>query len=121
MDETRIDAAGAGGGDPAGPVLTVVGRWDFHVTDVAAVLAAGQAAYRMNHADEGPEAGEDHPPVDTPERAAEELLEYGGVDAVYDTPGVEPVRVFTAALAHDEDDDAAFEADPFAIAYEDVD
>ena len=103
---------------PEGSVLTVVGRWDFHVTDREALLTAGRAAYRMNQPDAG--AAEALQVVTTAEQATHELLEAGGVDAVYDADGVEPERVFTVALTHDEDDDESFEADPFAIAYEDA-
>jgi hypothetical protein len=96
-----------------------VGRWDFHVTDREALLSAGRAAYRMNQP--GAPADEARGRVRTAEEATHELLEAGGVDAVYDAEGVEPERVFTVALTHDEDDDGSFEADPFAIAYEDAD
>jgi hypothetical protein len=101
-----------------GGVLSVVGRWDFHVTDLAAVLDAGRSAYRMNNPDHPDEADT---AVTAAELAAEQLLEAFGVDAVFDTDGLTPVRVFTAALTHDEDDDESFDEDPFAIAYEDVD
>ena len=101
-----------------GAVLSVLGRWDFHVTDLGPVLAAGRAAYRMNHPDH---PGEADAAVTGPEEAAEQLLEAYGVDAVFDTEGLRPVRIFTAALTHDEDDDDRFDEDPFAIAYEDVD
>ncbi len=117
MDEQRQDATPGRGSD--GSVLTVVGRWDFHVTDAAAVLATGRSAYRLNHP--GADAGKASDQVRTAEDATEELLESGGVDAVFDADGLEPVRVFTAAITHDEDDDEAFDTDPFAIAYEDVD
>ena len=107
------------GTTPEGSVLTVVGRWDFHVTDREALLSAGRTAYRMNQP--GAPADEALGRVRTAEEATHELLEAGGVDAVYDAAGVEPERVFTFALTHDEDDDESFDADPFAIAYEDAD
>jgi len=100
-----------------GAVLSVVGRWDFHITDLGPVLEAGRSAYRMNHPED---PGEAESAVTGPEEAAEQLLEAYGVDAVFDTEGLTAVRIFTAALTHDEDDDEAFDEDPFAIAYEDV-
>ncbi len=99
-------------------VVSVVGRWDFHVTDLPAVLEAGRSAYKLNHPEHADRAeGE----VSDAEEAVEQLLEAFGMDSVYDTDGLEPVRVFTVALAHDEDDDDSFAEDPFAIAYEEED
>ena len=111
MEEQRQGATPEPGS--GGAVLTVVGRWDFHVKDAAAVLATGRAAYRMNNPGSGADEASDQ--VRTAEDATEELLEAGGVDAVFDADGLDAVRVFTAAISHDEDDDESFEADPFAI------
>ncbi len=99
-------------------IVSVVGRWDFRVCDLAAVLESGRAAYRLNHPETTDRADAE---VLDAEGAVEQLLEAFGMDAVYDTDGLEPVRVFTVALAHDEDDDETFAEDPFAIAYEEDD
>lgn len=101
-------------GEETGDILSVVGRWDFRVTDPDAFLAAGRRAYAKMWPDDTAEDAELR--VQTPHNAVSELLHGRGLGRIEKAPGVEPVRFWTHSVLHDGSE--TDEEDPFAIAHD---
>lgn len=101
-------------GDAGGPVLTVVGRWDYRVTDPDALLQAGRRGYLAHWSDDTDEDAAFH--VQDVVSAANEIIHGDAVHRLDETPGLEQVRFATALLTHDGGDDGTFDDDPFGIA-----
>jgi hypothetical protein len=99
-------------GDDTG-ILSVVGRWDFHITDADALIAAGRGAYRTDWPDDsGQEAGIR---VGDAGQAALQLVHVGGVSRLLEAPGLEHDRDITMAIVHEGEDQEDFEEDPFGL------
>jgi hypothetical protein len=101
-----------------GDVLTVVGRWDYLVTDAAAVIEAGRAAYARSWPGDTEEDG--MIAVPDPSAAAQEIAHADGWSALDITPGLEPIASTASVIVH-QDDSAAWiddDEDPFTIARE---
>ncbi len=104
---------------PSGPILTVVGRWDYRVTDPEAVMEAGRRSYLAHWTDDTDEDAHVH--VQEVESAAGEIMHGDAVHRLDETPGLEQVRFATTVITHDGDDDVTFDDDPFAIVTADPD
>jgi hypothetical protein len=101
--------------EPAsGGIVSLLGRWDFRVTDEAALIQAGRSAHLHSWADRDREDAEFV--VNSITRAASEVFDTGGPEALENTDGMEPVRAAFNFILHDGGDDEEFDEDPFAIA-----
>lgn len=96
-----------------GQVLSVVGRWDFRITDEDAVLAAGRAAYLRAWPDDTQEDAEIR--VQQVDGAAAELEHADGLTALDNAAGLELHRDVIGFIVHDGGDDETFDNDPFGI------
>lgn len=103
--------------DESGSILSVVGRWDFRITDEAAVIAAGRSAYLRAWPDDTHEDAEHR--VQQVSDAAAELTHADGLSRLEDVDGLSLHRDVTGFFVHEGEDDEAFNADPFAITRED--
>ncbi|WP_392542319.1 hypothetical protein [Oryzobacter telluris] len=97
-----------------GQVLTVVGRWDYRITDPDALIDAGRRTYLEYWTDDIPEDAELH--VERVETAAGVIMHGDGVNRLDDAPGLEQVRYTTTVLSHDGLPEDDFNDNPFAIA-----
>ena len=97
-------------------VLTAVGRWDFHITDTDAVVAAGRAAYTKVWPDDTPEDAQER--VQDPESAASAIVHADGWSALSSTSGLLLKRDVTQFITHDGLDDDEWEENPFRIVEE---
>lgn len=95
-----------------GGVLTVIGRWDYRVTDPTALIAAGRRAYLQAWAGDEPEDAALR--IEVVEQAAGELMHGDDVSALESAPGLESDRYSITVLTHDGQDD--FDGDPFRLA-----
>jgi len=98
--------------DEAGDVLSVLGRWDFRITDPEAFLSAGRRAYAKTWPDDTAEDAEIA--VQTPHNVVSELLHGHGLGRVEKAPGVEVRQFWTTTFVHDGTE--VDEDDPFGIA-----
>lgn len=98
---------------PRNPVVTMVGRWDFRITDEDALIESGRAAYLDAWPDEDREDAETR--VQSLVEAAAEVSHGGGPEALEAADGLEPERATFEFVLHDGGDDEEFEDDPFAI------
>jgi len=114
VDEDDWDDDDEDDEEEVGDVLSVVGRWDFRVTDPEAFLAAGRRAYAETWPDDTDEDAEIA--VQTPHNVVSELLHGRGLDRLEDAPGIETSRCWVHSLVHDGSE--TDEEDPFAIAHE---
>ncbi|GII22843.1 hypothetical protein [Planosporangium mesophilum] len=105
--------------DEAKAVFSLLGRWDYHITDVEAVIAAGRAAYLTAWPGDTEEDARIR--VQDVASAAAEIMHTHGFSKLHGTAGLEPDRDITAFVMHDGEDDDAFHADPFAIVRGDTD
>jgi hypothetical protein len=99
--------------DEAKSVLSVLGRWDYRVTDAEALITAGRAAYLTAW----PEDTEEDARIRVHDlvSAAAEITHAYGFSSLEETAGLESDRDITAFVMHDGEDDDAFHEDPFAI------
>lgn len=100
--------------EEVGDVLSVVGRWDFRVTDPEAFLSAGRRAYAETWPDDTAEDAEIA--VQTPHNVVSELLHGRGLDRLEAAPGIESSQYWFDSLVHDGSE--TDEEDPFAIVRE---
>ncbi|HMM95107.1 hypothetical protein [Phycicoccus sp.] len=100
--------------DASGPVLTVVGRWDYRVTDPDALMESGRRGYLAHWSDDTDEDAAFR--VQDVVSAASEIIHGDAVHRLDETPGLEQVRFVTTLFTHDGEDDETFDDDPFAIA-----
>jgi hypothetical protein len=94
-------------------VVSGLFRWDFAVTEEAAVIAAGRDAYRRawpSDTDEDAELA-----VPDIERAAAEIIHLEGWSALEDTPGWERRAEWWTFVRHDGETEPGDDEDPFAI------
>lgn len=115
VDEGDEGDDGDGEVRASGPVLTVVGRWDYRVTDAEAVMEAGKAGYLAHWVDDTAEDAEFR--VQDVESAAGEIMHGDAVHRLDEIPGLEQVRFATTVITHDGDADETFDEDPFSIVY----
>ena len=102
-DEDDWDDEDEGG--PAGPFVSVVGRWDFRVADEAALVEAGRRAYLASWPDDTPEDASvrAHDPLS----ALGEILHGDDVEALGQAPGLEPLSSTIQFWTHDGDGEEA--------------
>ncbi|MDO8145641.1 MULTISPECIES: hypothetical protein [unclassified Isoptericola] len=100
---------------PLNPVVTMVGRWDFRVTDEDALIESGRAAYLDAWPDEDREDAEAR--VRSLVAAAAEVSHRGGPGALEMADGLEPERATFEFVLHEGGDDDEFDDDPFAIVH----
>lgn len=98
------------------PILTVLGRWDFRVTDAAAAIVAGRAAYLRMWSDDTDEDASIR--VREVKDAAAELMHEDGLAGLESADGLHLERDATAFVLHEGETDEAFDEDPFAITRE---
>lgn len=80
--------------------FSIMLRRDFRLTSESALIEAGKKAFAKVSPDEAPAAaGED---VDDLGRAIYQIVHAGGIDALSDVPGLEPVVGIMLALGRDE-------------------
>jgi hypothetical protein len=98
--------------EPTGPVLSGLFRWDFTITDEAAVIEAGRSAYR------GAWPSDTDADLAVPDigRAATEIVHATGWLGLENTPGLERRAEWLTFVTHDGEPDDMDEEDPFAIA-----
>ncbi|MBM6402460.1 hypothetical protein [Phycicoccus sonneratiae] len=115
-DDDEDDEDWGEDGDPfaeGGTVVTVVGRWDYLVTDAAAVMEAGRESYLAHWTDDTEDdAGFRVQDVRT---AVEEIMHGDVVHRLDESPGLLQRRFATTVITHDGDEDETFDDDPFAI------
>ena len=99
--------------EAVGDVLTLLGRWDFRVTDEAAAVAAGRRAYLAAWTDDTEEDAESR--VQHVDDAAAELMHAHGLAGLENAEGLSLERDATAFMIHEGEDDETFDDDPFAI------
>lgn len=99
--------------DAGGRMLTVVGRWDYRITDDEAVMAAGRQSYLAHWTDDTDDDA--HVRVQDVRSAAGEIMHGDAVHRLDETPGLEQIRFATTVISHEGDDDETFDADPFGI------
>ncbi|WP_328330379.1 hypothetical protein OHA70_08580 [Kribbella sp. NBC_00382] len=101
--------------EPAGPepVLSGLFRWDFTVTDEAAVVGAGRDAYRRSW----PSDTDEDAVIAVPDvvRAAAEIVHAGEWPELENTPGLEHRAEWRTFVSHDGRSDTPDDEDPFAI------
>lgn len=105
-DEEAEDTAGTTG------VLSVVGRWDFRVTDSAALVEAGRQAYLRAWPDDTPDDATYR--VEDVGQAAGELMHGDDLAALQAAPGLQPYRFAVTVVPHDGEDD--FDNNPYRLA-----
>lgn len=102
--------------EPAGPepVLSGLFRWDFTVTDEAAVVGAGRDAYRRLW----PSDTDEDAVIAVPDvvRAAAEIVHAGEWSGLENAPGLERRAEWSTFVSHDGQSDTSDDEDPFAIA-----
>jgi hypothetical protein len=94
-------------------VLSVLGRWDFNITDADALMAAGRQASRTERPDDADQDVDAR--IGDAGQAALELVHVGGMSALLEAPGLEHDRDITIAVVHEAEDQEAFEDDPFGV------
>lgn len=102
--------------DESGSILSVVGRWDFRITDEPAAIASGRNAYLRAWPDDINEDAEAR--VQLIGDAAAELMHADGLRGLEDADGMSLERNVTSFFVHEGEDDEAFNTDPFAITRE---
>ncbi len=110
VDEEESEEPGPG----FGGVVTLLGRWDFRVTDEAALVEAGRSAYLRSWPDQEREDAELR--VQSVIEAVAEASHAGEPTVLEAIDGLEPVRAAINFILHDGGDDEEFDEDPFAIA-----
>ncbi len=95
----------------SGEVLSVIGRWDYRVTDEDALVDAGRRAYLAAWPDDTQEDAEYR--VTDARSAAGEILHDEDLAALSETLGLLRYRFLAQILTHVGDDD--FENDPFGL------
>src|SRR5262249_10784313 len=90
-----------------GQILSVLGRWDFRITDKDAVLAAGRAAYLRAWPDDTQEDAEIR--VQQVADAAAELDHADGFTGLDNVAGLELHRNVIGFVVHDGEDDETFD------------
>jgi hypothetical protein len=100
--------------EASGPVLSGLFRWDFTVTDEAAVIAAGRDAFRRAW----PTNTDEDAALAVPDitRAAAEIVHVEDAAGLENTPGLERRADWWTFISHDGQSDDADTEDPFAIA-----
>ncbi|WP_369069378.1 hypothetical protein [Kineococcus terrestris] len=95
------------------PVLSVLARWDYVVTDVEALLRRGREGYLTAW----PQDTEDDAVVRVhdPESAVREILHGPQLPVLDDTPGLEPAASFLEVVRHAREDEEAVWEDPFGV------
>lgn len=89
--------------EPGGSFLSVVGRWDFRVTDETALVEAGRRAYLAAWPNDTPEDAAIR--AHDPQSAAGEILHGDDVRALNEATGLEPLRSTIQYWTHDGQDD----------------
>lgn len=101
--------------EPAGAeaVLSGLFRWDFTVTDEAAVVGAGRDAYRRLW----PSDTDEDAVLAVPDvvRAASEIVHAGEWSGLENAPGLERRAEWWTFVSHDGQSDTSDDEDPFAI------
>ncbi|MEV0567194.1 hypothetical protein [Dactylosporangium sp. NPDC050588] len=99
--------------DEPKPVLSVLARWDYRITDPDTVITVGRAAYLTAW----PGDTEEDARIRVPDvvRAAAEIMHAHGLASLAETAGLESDRDITTIVTHDGEADEAFHEDPFAI------
>lgn len=94
-----------------GSMLSVLGRWDFRITDASALVEAGRSAYLAAWPDDTRADAEVR--VDDPESASSEIMHGDDVAALNEAPGLSMRQFATYVVTHEGGDD--FENDPFGL------
>lgn len=95
------------------PVVTVLGRWDYVVTDAAALVQHGRAAHLAVHPrDDHEDAVLRVPSVSA---AVDAVLQGPVLAALEEAPGLEPVASASQVLQHAGSSDEELETDPFGL------
>lgn len=95
-------------------VLTVLGRYDYVITDAAALVQQGREAY-LQHWDQ--ETGEDAAErVQEPSEAVAELLHGAPLAELEGVPGLQLDAWVSQLIQHDGSTEEEIEEDPFGIA-----
>lgn len=80
--------------------VSIMLRRDFRLTSESALIEAGKKAFAKVSPNEAPEAADED--VDDLGRAIYQIVHAGGIDALSDVPGIEPVVGVMLALGRDE-------------------
>lgn len=94
-----------------GSVLSVVGRWDYRITDEAALVTSARAAYLRAWPDDTDEDAEFR--IRDAGSAAGELLHGDDLNALNSADGLQPHQFAVDVITHEGADD--FDEDPFGI------
>lgn len=95
------------------PVVTVLGRWDYVVTDAAALVQHGRAAHLAVHPRDDHEDAVLRVPSVT--AAVDAVLRGPVLEALEGAPGLEPVASASQVLQHAGSSDEELETDPFGL------
>jgi len=95
------------------PVVTVLGRWDYVVTDAAALVQHGRAAHLAVHPRDDHEDAVLRVPSVT--AAVDAVLRGPVLAALEDAPGLAPVASASQVLQHAGSSDTELETDPFGL------
>gem|GEM_PF-3537428 len=95
------------------PVVTVLGRWDYVVTDAAALVQHGRAAHLAVHPRDDHEDAVLRVPSVT--AAVDAVLRGPVLEALEEAPGLEPVASASQVVQHAGSSDEELETDPFGL------
>jgi len=95
----------------SGAVLSVVGRWDYRITDEDALITSARAAYLRTWPDDTDEDAEFR--IRDAGSAAGELLHGDDLNALNSAEGLEAHQFAVDVITHEGTDD--FDVDPFGI------
>lgn len=111
-DFDEDDEGGDDEDEAEGDVLSVVGRWDYRLTDPVAVLSAGRQAYAKTWADDTEEDAEFA--VQTVQNAVGELMHFPDLAQIEGVPGLQISQYWVNTFVHDGSE--TDEDDPFGMA-----
>lgn len=95
-------------------ILTVVGRWDYRITDEPALIAAGRATYARIWVDDTEEDATIA--VSDSAGAASEIAHADGWGALSNTDGLDSLASTQTVIIHEDDGASSIDDDdPFAI------
>jgi hypothetical protein len=99
-DEDDADEAEHTSADSAHDKISLLVRRDFQLTSEPELIAAGRAAYSQVSAEDAVDLDIDD--VDDLGRALFQIVQAGGIDALSDVEGLEPVSGIVLAVSRDE-------------------
>jgi len=95
------------------PVLSVLGRWDYVITDVEALLRHGREGYLTAWPQDTQDDADLR--VQDSESAVREILHGPPLLVLDEAPGLQPTMSFVEVVRHDRQDEDAVLADPFGV------